>query len=114
MTIMDNGDTNEVPQTSGGDERIELGELDDYIGFHLRLAQTPRSRPSSGTPASATWPGWFAVMMLVARQSGHHADGAEPRQRPRQVDADPVCATWRAAAISSGPVPHDKRSYALA
>ena len=45
---------------------VSLGVLDQYIGFHLRLAQNASFKAFKRlTGESDLKPGWFAVMMLV-------------------------------------------------
>ena len=71
----------------GEREDLKLGLLDDYIGFHLRLAQNASFRAfKRHTGDRDLRPGWFAVLTLIARQS---------RASRRWRSAGPAVATSR-------------------
>jgi len=104
---------NGQPQTPN---QIQLGVLDRYIGFHLRLAQNASFKAfkrQTGEPELR--PGWFAVLsliesnpsitpMLLSRASGRDKSTLTPILRDLSHHH----------LIERLPVPGDKRSYALA
>jgi DNA-binding MarR family transcriptional regulator len=50
---------------------IDLGPLDNYIGFHLRLAQEIALRAFIRKTGKADFrPGWFAVLMVIRLNPG--------------------------------------------
>ena len=98
-----------------GDD-VSLGVLDQYIGFHLRLAQNASFKAFKRlTGESDLKPGWFAVMMLV-----HVNPGITPIALSRASGRDKSTLTPALRDLEGRgylercPVPHDRRSYALA
>lgn len=92
-----------------------LGELDDYIGFHLRLAQNASFKAfKRHTGDSHLRPGWFAVMMII-----HHNPGITPMALSRASGRDKSTITpvlrdlLHEGLIARRPIPADRRSYAL-
>jgi DNA-binding MarR family transcriptional regulator len=95
---------------------VSLGVLDQYIGFHLRLAQNASFKAFKRlTGESDLKPGWFAVMMLV-----HVNPGITPMALSRASGRDKSTLTPVLRDLESRGyldrylVPRDKRSYALA
>ena len=104
----------------GSDEdrqgEIRLGPLEDYIAFHLRLAQGASFRAfqrTAGVPGLR--PGLVRGADADPREPRDHADGAQPGERPRQVDdhADPAGRSSARGSSAREAVPGDRRSYAL-
>jgi DNA-binding MarR family transcriptional regulator len=99
----------------GAGDGISLGALDDYIGFHLRLAQNASFRAfKRHTGETDLRPGWFAVMMLI-----RHNPGITPMALSRASGRDKSTITpvlrdlMRQELIRRSPIPTDRRSYAL-
>lgn len=100
---------------AGASEGVSLGELDGYIGFHLRLAQNASFRAfKRHTGETDLRPGWFAVMMLI-----RHNPGITPMALSRASGRDKSTITpvlrdlMRQELIRRSPIPSDRRSYAL-
>jgi DNA-binding MarR family transcriptional regulator len=95
---------------------IQLGVLDDYIGFHLRQAQNAAFRAfkrRTGDPDVR--PGWFSVLALIGANPG-----ITPAFLSRASGRDKSTLTpilrdlTHQRLIRRMPVAGDKRSYALA
>jgi DNA-binding MarR family transcriptional regulator len=100
---------------AGAGEGVTLGALEDYIGFHLRLAQNASFRAfKRHTGETDLRPGWFAVMMLI-----RHNPGITPMALSRASGRDKSTITpvlrdlMRQELIRRSPIPSDRRSYAL-
>lgn len=96
-------------------ESVRLGKLEDYIGFHLRLAQNASFKAfKRQTGEDDLRPGWFAVLCLV-----NENPGITPMALSRASGRDKSTLTavlrdlMRARFITREPIPQDKRSYAL-
>ena len=103
-------------ERSPGQPDIRLGTLEQYIAFHLRLAQNASFKAfkrESGDPELR--PGWFAVLSLIESNSG-----ITPMLLSRASGRDKSTLTpilrdlSHRLLIERLPVPGDKRSYALA
>ena len=96
-------------------DRVKLGILDDYIGFHLRMAQVASFRAFKRHSGLRNLrPGWFAVLSIISDNPGitpvtlSRASGRDKSTSRRS------CASWlRERLIRREPVPNDRRSYAL-
>jgi DNA-binding MarR family transcriptional regulator len=95
---------------------IQLGVLDDYIGFHLRQAQNASFKAfkrQTGEPDLR--PGWFAVLALIDVNPGitpillSRASG-----RDKSTLTPIIRDLTHRRLIRRMPVARDKRSYALA
>lgn len=95
---------------------IQLGPLDDYIGFHLRQAQNASFKAfkrQTGDPDLR--PGWYAVLTLIDVNPGitpillSRASG-----RDKSTLTPIIRDLTHRHLISRMPVAGDKRSYALA
>ena len=98
--------------TDGG---VDLGDLDSYIGFYLRLAQNASFKSfKRHTGESDLRPGWFAVLSLIGSNPG-----ITPMVLSRASGRDKSTITpvlrdlMRAQLISREPIARDRRSYAL-
>ncbi|MCB8838989.1 MarR family winged helix-turn-helix transcriptional regulator [Aurantimonas sp. VKM B-3413] len=96
-------------------EKICLGELENYIAFHLRLAQNASFKAfKRQTGQSDLRPGRFAVLALI-----HHNPGITPMALSLASGRDKSTITpvlrdlQRAGLIIRTPVPKDKRSHSL-
>lgn len=94
---------------------IRLGELEDRVGFHLRLAQNASFKAFKRHAGDSDLrPGWFAVLSLIDSNPGitpmalSRASG-----RDKSTITPVVRDLLRANLISRKPVKTDKRSYAL-
>lgn len=101
-------------KTAGGNA-VTLGELDNYIGFHLRLAQNASFKAfKRHTGESDLRPGWFAVLTIIG-----HNPGITPMALSRASGRDKSTITpvlrdlMRQELVRREPMPNDRRSYAL-
>jgi DNA-binding MarR family transcriptional regulator len=107
--------TREPSARAAEPDRVKLGVLDSYIGFHLRLAQAASFRAfKRHSGLKHLRPGWFAVLSII---------GDNPRITPvtlsRASGRDKSTITpilrelLRERLIRRESVPNDRRSYAL-
>jgi DNA-binding MarR family transcriptional regulator len=103
----------EIEASQGGE--IVLGKLDDYIGFHLRLAQNASFRAfQRKTGQSDLRPGWFALLSLIKDNPG-----ITPMTLSRASGRDKSTLTpilrdmIRDGFVEKQPIARDRRSYAL-
>ena len=96
-------------------DRVNLGALDGYIGFHLRLAQNVSFRAFKRlTGVTNLRPGWFAVLSIIGDNPG-----ITPVTLSRASGRDKSTITpilrelLRERLIRRESVPNDRRSYAL-
>lgn len=94
---------------------IELGKLNAYIGFHLRMAQNASFRAfQRHTGLSDLRPGWFALLSLIADNPG-----ITPMTLSRASGRDKSTLTpllrdmIRDGFVEKQPIARDRRSYAL-
>src|SRR5690606_27040602 len=53
------------------EREVRLGELENYISFHLRLAQNASFKAfKRHTGENRLRPGWFAVLMIIRNNPG--------------------------------------------
>jgi DNA-binding MarR family transcriptional regulator len=113
--MADHSDMKEAPPQTRGDDRIELGELDDFIGFHLRLAQTESFkafRRQAGLRRLR--PGWFAVLSIISRNPGVTPMAVSRASGRDKSTVTPVLRDlMRDSLVERRPIPEDRRSYAL-
>lgn len=94
--------------------RLQLGILDHYIGFHLRLAQNASFRAFARTIEEKLRPEWFVILSLI-----HSNPGITPMLLSRASGRDKSTLTpilrnlTHHRLIERRPVPGDRRSYAL-
>jgi DNA-binding MarR family transcriptional regulator len=104
----------EDAEPRGGDG-VELAELDDYIGFHLRMAQTASFkafRRHTGDPRLR--PGWFAVLSIIANNPGITPMAVSRASGRDKSTITPVLRNLVSdKLVERRPVPADRRSYAL-
>lgn len=103
----------EIENRQVGD--IVLGDLDDYIGFHLRLAQNASFRAfQRQTGQSDLRPGWYALLSLI-----NDNPGITPMTLSRASGRDKSTLTpllrdmIREGLVEKQPIARDRRSYAL-
>ncbi len=94
---------------------VLLGELENYVGFHLRLAQSASFKAFRRlTGESDLRPGWFAVLAII-----HNNPGITPMALSRASGRDKSTITpvlrelLREELVRRSANPADKRSYAL-
>ncbi|HET7411894.1 MAG TPA: MarR family winged helix-turn-helix transcriptional regulator [Pararhizobium sp.] len=94
---------------------IDLGPLENYIGFYLRLAQNASFKAfKRHTGESDLRPGWFAILSLIGSNPG-----ITPMVLSRASGRDKSTITpvlrdlIRFHLISRAPIASDRRSYAL-
>jgi DNA-binding MarR family transcriptional regulator len=59
------------PRSRKSEATIDIGPLDNYIGFHLRLAQELALRAFVRRTGKADFrPGWFAILMVIHLNPG--------------------------------------------
>ena len=109
------GGPENVPVSTPADGAVELGDLGNYIGFYLRLAQNASFKAfKRHTGESDLRPGWFAVLSLIGSNPG-----ITPMVLSRASGRDKSTITpvlrdlMRAQLISREPIARDRRSYAL-
>jgi DNA-binding MarR family transcriptional regulator len=115
MTEVSSRDEEGRTARAGDRDRVELAELDDYIGFHLRMAQTASFKAFRRlTGERKLRPGWFAVLSII-----HNNPGITPKAVSRASGRDkstitPVLRDLMAKRlVLRRPIPSDRRSYAL-
>ena len=94
---------------------VRLGALEDYIAFHLRLAQGASFRAfqrRSGMPGLRQ--GWFAVLMLIRENPGITPMALSRASGRDKSTITPILrALEREGLVTREAVPGDRRSYAL-
>ncbi|MEX0404712.1 MarR family transcriptional regulator [Aquibium sp. LZ166] len=101
---------------AGGSARqVRLGDLETYIGYHLRLAQNASFRAFQRKSGRADLrPGWYAVLSLIGDNPG-----ITPMALSRAAGRDKSTLTpvlrdlTRHDYVASTPHPGDRRSYGL-
>jgi DNA-binding MarR family transcriptional regulator len=98
-----------------GQGAIRLGPLEDYIAFHLRLAQGASFRAfqrSAGVPGLRQ--GWFAVLMLIRENPGITPMALSRGSGRDKSTITPILRDLeREGLVRREAVPGDRRSYAL-
>jgi DNA-binding MarR family transcriptional regulator len=104
-----------APSGGEGGEGIRLGPLDDYIGFHLRLAQAASFRSfKRHTGLRNLRPGWFAVLSIINDNPGITPIALSRASGRDKSTITPVLRDLeREKLISREEIPSDRRSYAL-
>lgn len=94
---------------------VNLGPLDGYIGFHLRIAHGAAFRAFKRlTGERELRPGWFTVLSIIGDNPG-----ITPMALSRATGRDKSTITptlhdlSREALVRREPVPQDRRSYGL-
>jgi DNA-binding MarR family transcriptional regulator len=103
------------PAVSERARRVRLDKLDQYIGFHLRLAQQASFKAfKRRTGEDDLRPGWFTVLTLIDENPG-----ITPIALSRASGRDKSTVTAvlrdlrRARFIARQSIPRDRRSHAL-
>lgn len=94
---------------------VDLGKLDSYIGFHLRMAQTASFRGvRDRSGASSLRPGWFAVLSIIGDNPGISPVALSRAAGRDKSTLTPVfSALAKEGYIDRRPRPNDRRSYRL-
>jgi DNA-binding MarR family transcriptional regulator len=93
----------------------DLGPLDNYIGFHLRLAQELALRAFARSSGKADFkPGWFAILMVTRLNPGISQSALGRAIGRDKSTISPLIRELQARAlIARRPSPGDKRSVTL-
>lgn len=96
-------------------DRVKLGILDDYIGFHLRMAQVASFRAfKRHSGLRSLRPGWFAVLSIISDNPGITPVTLSRASGRDKSTVTPILRELvREGLIRREPVPNDRRSYAL-
>ena len=109
--------TRSVPRTAGQDGAagVRLGVLDDYVGFHLQLAQSATFRSFRRYTGIANLrAGWFTVLSLIADNPGITPIAISRASGRDKSTITPVIQDLvREALIVREKNPGDRRSYGL-
>lgn len=109
------GTAEENLETAGRNEKAQLGPLQNYVGFHLRLAQNASFKAFKRiTGEEDLRPGWFAVLSLI-----HVNPGITPLTLSKASGRDKSTLTpvlrdlLRNRLVARMTLKTDKRSYSL-
>jgi DNA-binding MarR family transcriptional regulator len=101
----------------GGDAiaPVDLGPLDNYIAFHLRLAQELALRAFAKRSGKADFrPGWFAILMIVRLNPGISQSALSRAIGRDKSTISPLIRELQAKAlIARRPSAGDRRSVTL-
>lgn len=105
----------ETRQEAAGDRQVQLGDLDDYIGYHLRLAQNASFRAFQRKSGRADLrPGWYAVLSLIGDNPGITPMALSRASGRDKSTLTPVLRDLSGHGyIVSTPDVRDRRSYGL-
>jgi DNA-binding MarR family transcriptional regulator len=94
---------------------VDLGPLDNYIAFHLRLAQELALRAFARRSGNADFkPGWFAVLMVIRLNPGISQSAlARAIGRDKSTLSPLVRELQARALIGRRPAAGDRRSVTL-
>lgn len=100
---------------AGATGGVRLGVLDEYIGFHLQLAQTAAFRSFRRcTGIGDLRPGWFTVLSLIADNPGITPIAISRASGRDKSTITPVIQDLvRDGLIVRETTPGDRRSYGL-
>lgn len=104
-----------VPTSTGRDDRIALGPLENYTMFYLRMAEAAAFRTfKKYTGVSVLRPGWFAVLTIISNNPGITPIVLSKASRRDKSTLTPVLRDLlREKLIRRVDIPADRRSYAL-
>ncbi|MEX6505228.1 MarR family winged helix-turn-helix transcriptional regulator [Jiella sp. M17.18] len=96
-------------------ERVRLGALEDYIGFHLRLAQNASFKAFKRRAGQNDLrPGRFAVLSLIHDNPGITPVAVSLASGRDKSTITPILRDLdKAGLIIRCPVPSDRRSHSL-
>jgi DNA-binding MarR family transcriptional regulator len=94
---------------------VDLGPLENYIGFHLRLAQELALRAFAKRAGKSDFrPGWFAILMIVRLNPGLSQSAlARAIGRDKSTISPLIRELEGRALIIRRPAPGDRRSVTL-
>jgi DNA-binding MarR family transcriptional regulator len=96
-------------------EPIDFGPLDDWVGFHLRLAQTASFQAfARATEEVDLSPGRFSVLMLIGRNPGISQTAlSRANARDKSTLTPALNDLVRRGLVARRRVANDRRSYQL-
>ena len=99
----------------GGVDPIDYGPLSDWIGFHLRLAQTASFQAfARATEEVDLRPGRFAILMLIGRNPGISQTAlSRANARDKSTLTPALSDLARRRLITRTRLKTDRRSYQL-
>ncbi len=94
---------------------VRLGQLDGYIGYHLRLAQNASFRAFQRKSGRADLkPGWFAVLSLIGDNPGITPAAVSRAAGRDKSTLTPILRDLeKHLYVTSEPRAGDRRSYGL-
>jgi DNA-binding MarR family transcriptional regulator len=97
------------------EREVRLGELENYIAFHLRLAQNASFKAfKRHTGENRLRPGWFAVLMIIRNNPGITPMALSRASGRDKSTITPVLRDLlQERLIDRIANPRDKRSYGL-
>src|SRR5579863_451196 len=104
------------PRSTKIEPTINLGPLDNYVGFHLRLAQELALRAFIRRTGNADFrPGWFAILMVIHLNPGISQSAlARAIGRDKSTLSPLIRELQTRALIIRRPAVGDRRSVTLA
>jgi len=102
-------------QSRPASEPIDYGPLDDWVGFHLRLAQTASFQAfARATEEVDLSPGRFSVLMLIGRNPGISQTAlSRANARDKSTLTPALNDLVRRGLVTRTRVASDRRSYQL-
>jgi DNA-binding MarR family transcriptional regulator len=100
---------------SGHQADLALGVLEDYIGYHLRLAQNASFRAFQRKTGQADLkPGWFAVLSLIGDNPGIIPMAlARGSGRDKSTLTPVIREMMKGGFVERSETANDRRSYGL-
>lgn len=97
------------------DARLDLGGLDGYLGFHLRLAQEASFQAFARRTGEADLrPGRFAILVLIDANPGiSQTELGAAAGRDKSTLTPALADLERRGLVQRQRATHDRRSYAL-
>ena len=112
---LQNAETTVAAEPRAAGAPVRYGPLEDWVGFHLRLAQTASfaafAREANGIPIS---PGRFALLTLIGQNPGiSQTELGRANGRDKSTLTPALDDLERRSLVRRERLPADRRSYAL-